>query len=121
MDAEVSYPSGVNAGDPWDHPSFISTVDTICNNWGINSHINAPSSVPSNFQSNIIPSPFIVPSSITQPVTSYAPIHKEALWVFGVSMKDECGASVGSILTLKECALENISKVTPDSFEGAAR
>jgi hypothetical protein len=71
--------SGDEVGDPWDHPSFISTVDALCNNQGNNSLINAPSSVPSTLYSTTLPTPCVAPSSFSKSVSICAPFHKDAL------------------------------------------
>jgi hypothetical protein len=41
MGDQLNNLSGLEAGNPWDHPSFLSTVDALCNNQGFNGATNA--------------------------------------------------------------------------------
>jgi hypothetical protein len=66
MGDEVSNLLGLEAGDPWDHPSFLSTIDALCNNRGFNGATNARrdvltplhSPLPSSFSSKLSPKSF---------------------------------------------------------------
>jgi hypothetical protein len=86
MDVEVNHPLGDEVGDPWDHPSFISTVDAICHNHVNNSLFNASPNAPSTLQSTSYPSSSTIPNISILPDTFRSSLQGNTEG-FGISLR----------------------------------
>jgi hypothetical protein len=96
MVGEVNNLMGVIDEEPWDHPSFLSMMDDLCNNQGSNDTLNATSNEPTTHLEEALPTSFSVPKSVLRSHFSCPSLCKDVTRISGLNI--EVASAVGFVM-----------------------